>query len=75
MSLRRRPPSIRILGVVIGVWLSLYTFFGTVLPVAILAPPGVLTCVWLGLVAWKYADDPHDEPTRIPDAAPPVPDR
>ena len=59
VSLLRPPLGIRIVGVVTGVWLATYTFFGTVLPVTVLGPPGVLTCVWFGLLAWHYPRTPQ----------------
>ncbi|TDV41107.1 hypothetical protein [Actinophytocola oryzae] len=39
------------LGVVTGLWLAVYTFFGTVLPVVLLGRPGVMVIIWLGLLA------------------------
>jgi hypothetical protein len=53
-----RPRSERILGVVVGLWLGIYTFFGSVLPVSLLAPPGVLVVVWFGLLAWHHDTTP-----------------
>jgi hypothetical protein len=53
--------TIQVVGIVTGLWLITYTFFGTVLPTAVLGPPSVLTIVWLALLAWKYR--PAEEAT------------
>jgi len=45
---------ISVLGVIIGLWLPLYTFFGASLPESLLGPPRVLTLVWIALLAGKY---------------------
>ncbi len=59
VSLLCLPKSIRIVGVVTGgVWLAAFTFFATMLPVTLLGPPGVLTCIWFGLAAWHYPRTP-----------------
>lgn len=59
VSLLCAPLYLRIVGVVTGLWLAAYSFFGTILPVTLLAPPGVLTCVWFGLLAWHYRRTPQ----------------
>ena len=46
--------SVSVLGVIIGLWLSLYTFFGAGHPESLIGPPGVLTLVWIALLAGKY---------------------
>lgn len=58
VSLICRPLALRIVGVVTGLWLGLFTFFASVLPLALLGPPGVLVVVWLGLLAWYYPTTP-----------------
>ena len=58
VSLLCAPLSLRVLGVVIGLWVATYSFFGTALPATVLAPAGVLTCVWFGLLAWHYKRTP-----------------
>lgn len=60
-SLLCRYWDLRIVGVVTGLWLAGFTFFATVLPVSLLGPPGVLTCVWFGLLAWHYPVTPRDD--------------
>jgi hypothetical protein len=55
-SVTTRHWSIRIVGVLTALWLASYTFFFFALPESYLGPPGVLTCVWLALVAWRYGD-------------------
>lgn len=62
VSLLCKPLGIRIIGIVVGLWLAAFTFFATVLPVSLLGPPGVLTCVWFGLLAWHYPVTPRDDP-------------
>ncbi len=57
-SLLSRWPIIRFVGVLTGLWLAIYTFFGTVLPSSFLIPPGILLIVWLGLLAWKHKTTP-----------------
>jgi len=58
VSLLCKPRSVRFLGVVVGLWLALYTFFGSALPVILLAPPGTLVVIWFGLLAWNYKITP-----------------
>ncbi|MGX6607929.1 hypothetical protein ACWKSP_38260 [Micromonosporaceae bacterium Da 78-11] len=53
VALLASSPSVRIVGVIVGLWLALYTFVGSVLPEILLAPAGILTLVWFGLVAWQ----------------------
>ncbi|MFE7127710.1 hypothetical protein [Streptomyces sp. NPDC057617] len=54
VSLLCRSTAIRAVGVVSGLWLALYTFFGAVLSNLWLSPQAFLTLVWFGLLAWKY---------------------
>lgn len=58
VSLLSKPRGVRIPGVVVGLWLALFTFFGSVLPVILLAPPGILIVVWFALLARKYKTTP-----------------
>jgi len=57
-SLMSKPRSVRVLGIVVGLWLGLFTFFGSILPAALLGPPGILVVVWFGLLAWKFKTTP-----------------
>jgi hypothetical protein len=45
-SILRKPLAIRILGVAEGLWIGLYTFFGNVFPITVLAPASVISVVW-----------------------------
>jgi hypothetical protein len=59
-SLLRKPLAIRILGVAEGLWIGLYTFFGSVLPITVLAPASVISVVWYGILAYKYPTTPQE---------------
>ena len=39
---------------VIASWLAVFSFFGGVLDMSLLAIPGVLVVVWLALMGWRY---------------------
>jgi hypothetical protein len=59
-SLLRKPLVIKILGVTEGLWIGLYTFFGSVLPITALAPASVISVVWYGVLAYKYPTTPQE---------------
>jgi len=61
VSLLCRQWDLRIVGVVVGVWLAAFTFFATELPISLLGPPGILTCVWFSLLAWHYPHTPGED--------------
>ena len=42
------------LGFFIASWLAVFSFFGGVLDMSLLAVPGVLVVVWLALMGWRY---------------------
>jgi hypothetical protein len=52
VSLRGSRP-VRIVGLVTGSWMSLYTFVSPFVPRTALAPASILVLVWLGLIAWQ----------------------
>ena len=45
---------LKYLGFFIASWLAVFSFFGGVLDMALLAIPGVLVVVWLALMGWRY---------------------
>ncbi|GAA3290281.1 hypothetical protein GCM10020295_04260 [Streptomyces cinereospinus] len=53
-SLLAPPRSVRVVGVVLGCWLALFSFLGNVLPKEFLYPSGILVPVWFLLIAWKH---------------------
>lgn len=58
VSVLSRPLIIQILGVIAGLWLGLFSFFGALLPVVVVGPPGVLVVVWILIVGLRYQPDP-----------------
>ncbi len=59
-SLLRKPLIIKTLGIVEGLWLALYTFFGSVLPISVLMPASILIVVWLVILGYKYPTTPQE---------------
>ena len=45
---------LKYLGFFIASWLAVFSFFGGVLDMGLLAVPGVLVVVWLALMGWRY---------------------
>ena len=45
---------LKYLGFFIASWLAVFSFFGGVLDMSLLAVPGVLVVVWLALLGWRY---------------------
>jgi hypothetical protein len=43
----------RIVGVIAGAWLALFTFGSPVLPRVLLAPDAIACLIWYGLIAWQ----------------------
>ncbi|WP_434598939.1 hypothetical protein [Streptomyces sp. A5-4] len=68
-SLLARPRSIRVVGVVLGTWLALYSFLGNVLPQEFLFPGGILVPVWFLLLAWKHQPSQDGAPSLSPRTA------
>ena len=46
--------SIRVVGVLTGVWLGGYSFVANIAPVPVLYPTSLLLVVWFALLAWRY---------------------
>ncbi|WP_285566516.1 MULTISPECIES: hypothetical protein [unclassified Streptomyces] len=63
VSLLSGPVLFRNPGILTGVWLALFSFFGAHLPIALLGPPGSLVVVWL-VMAGSYRLDPLGGLTR-----------
>ncbi|QBS39302.1 hypothetical protein [Nocardia sp. CS682] len=53
-SLLAESKAVRVVGVVVGSWLALYSFGSHYLPRPFLYPASILTVVWLGLLAAFY---------------------
>lgn len=68
-SLLAPPKSIRVVGVILGSWLALYSFLGNVLPQEFLFPGGILVPVWFLLLAWKYQPTHDGAPALAPRTA------
>ncbi|MFJ5780173.1 hypothetical protein [Streptomyces sp. NPDC093094] len=68
-SLLAAPRGVRVVGVVLGSWLALYSFLGNVLPQEALYPGGLLVPVWFLLLAWRHDAVRADAPTAAPRAA------
>lgn len=58
--LMKNDPLLRWLGVFIGFYLMMYSFFGGVLPILVLAPAGVLVILWLLIYGCKYPNGTAD---------------
>lgn len=58
VSLLSRGVLLKVLGLVTAVWLALFSFFGSVLPISLLGPPGILIVVWFVLAGALYEPDP-----------------
>lgn len=50
--------SIRVVGVLTGVWLGGYSFVANIAPEPVLYPASLLLIAWFALLAWRY--DPDD---------------
>lgn len=58
-SLVSRSWSVRVVGVVVGVWLAGYSFAGTHLAEEFLRPAGIMILVWFALLAILHRDQPE----------------